>query len=287
INPRYGAPADANRDGSITLTELYNALLENHAASTPQVYPQEDDFVVFTYNLAERETMNLSDRSPIGDVTFSSSTLSRTDNELSLEFIALRPVRVAYQVVYRRENKWRFDEAQLLFDNVERYTAYGDEEGAISPGRKLRTLTLNLSEGDESGYVIVQLVSIENGKLTVHAGRVIAVPPDEGDPALTVEVGGAYTPGSPREMAIFVGHTCPCELSVSIVNESGETVRKLCHRQSTRPLKICGSTFYWNGRDQNGDYVAPGTYQVRVTGYLGNRVFTADSGTVVIGPADA
>lgn len=287
INPRYGAPADANRDGKITLTELYDSLLENHAASTPQVYPQEDDFVVFTYNLSERETMNLSDRSPIGDVTFSGSTLSSADNELTLEFIALRPVRVAYQVVYRRGGKWRFDEAQLLYDNVERYTAYGDEEGAVSPGRKLRTLTLSLPEGDESGYVIVQLVSIENGKLTVHAGRVIAVPPGDGDPALAVEVSGAYTLGSSREMAIFVGHTCPCELSVSIVNEAGETIRKLCHRQSTRPLKICGSTFYWSGRDQSGALVAPGVYHIRVTSYLGNRTFSAESGAVTVRPSDS
>jgi len=284
LSPRYGSTADSNRDGNVTLEELYKALLENHAASTPQVYPQEDDFVVFSYDLQERATLDPADRSPIGDITFSSSTLSCEDNRLTLEFIALRPVCVAYQIVYRQNGKWRFDDAQLLYDDVERYTAFGDEAGVVSPGRKVRTLSLNLQNEDTSGYVIVQLVSIENGKLTVHAGRVIAVPPDGGELDLGVETPAAYAVGTPREMAIFVRHAYPCELSVSIVNERGETVRRLCSRQSTRPLKIepQGSTFYWNGCGRDGEPVPAGTYTVQVTGYMGDETFTADSGPVTL-----
>ena len=166
LSPRYGYPADANRDGKITLRELYRALMENHAASTPQVYPQEDDFVVFCYDVAEADA-DTAERSPIGDVTFSSTTLSAADPRLTLEFIVRRPVRVAYQIVNQRNGKWRFDEARLLYDDVEQYTAFGDEQGAISPGRKVRTLSMNLGDGQTSGYVMVQLVSIEDGKLTV------------------------------------------------------------------------------------------------------------------------
>ena len=197
LSPRYGFPADANKDGNVTLKELDNILMENHAASTPQVYPQEDDFVVFSYDLNDT-VIDSSARAPIGDVTFSSSTLSAADQKLTLEFIALRPVRVAYQIVNQRDGKWRFDEAQLFYDDVEQYTAYGDEQGAISPGRKVRTLTLNLQNGQTSGYVLVQLVSIEDGKLTVHAGRVIAIPPAEGDLALAVEADKRYDVTTPR-----------------------------------------------------------------------------------------
>ncbi len=284
LNPRYGSTADANRDGNVTLSELYRALLENHAASTPQVYPQEDDFVVFSYDPSQRASLDSSALSPIGDITFSSSTLSREDNQLTLEFIVLRPVRVAYQIVYRQDGKWCFGDAQLLYDDVERYAAFGDEEGAVSPGRKVRTLSLNLQNGEASGYVIVQLVSIENGKLTVHAGRVIAVEPDVGDPGLGVETAAAYTAGGPRELAVFVQHACPCELSVSVVNAQGETVRRLCHRQSTRPLKIEpeGSVFYWNGCGRDGAPVAPGVYTVQVTGYMGDGTFTAQSAPVTV-----
>jgi len=278
LSPRYGYPADANRDGNITLKELYTCLLENHAVSTPQVYPQEDNFVVFSYRLNDADRAN-ADRSPIGDVTFSSSTLSATDQKLTLEFIALRPVRVAYQVVNQREGVWRFDEAQLLYDDMEQYTAYGDEQGAISPGRKVRTIALNLQNSVSGGYVLVQLVSIEDGKLTVHAGRVIAIPPEKGNLDLGVEVDSRYSAKNPRELAVFAKHACPCQLSVSIVDQTGKTVRRLCHRQSTRPLRIVpeGSTFYWDGLDKSGQPVENGQYRVQVTGYMSDQTFTAES----------
>ncbi len=284
LNPRYGSAADTNRDGSVTLKELYNTLMENHAASTPQVYPQDDDFVVFTYDLADRDTLGDDERSPIENVTFSGSTLSAEDNRLTLEFIALRPVRVAYQIVYQRDGVWRFDEAQLLYDDVERYTAYGDEEGAISAGRKVRTLTLSLQNGEESGYVLVQLVSLENGKLTVHAGRVIAIPPAQGELGLGVETPVIYTLGSARELAIYVSHLWPCQLSVTIIDQDGQTVRRLCTRQSTRPMKMVpeGSTFYWDGCGKDGQPVAAGAYRVRVTGYMGSATFTVDSDPITL-----
>ncbi|NLI22377.1 MAG: CHAT domain-containing protein [Clostridiales bacterium] len=283
LSPRSGYPADENRDGDVTLRELYHYLTENHAASTPQAYPQEDEFTVFSYNTQDA-LPDTSLRSPIGDVTFSSSTLSLTDRRLTLEYIALRPVRVAYQIVNRRDGQWRFDEAQLIYDDVEQYTAYGDERGAVSPGRKVRTLTLNPQNGEASGYVLVQMVSIDQGKLTVHAGRVIAIPPETGELGLSVETVDRFVAGGPREMEIFVAHACPCLLSVVIENEAGETVRTLCHRQSTRPMCIDpeGSVFYWNGLDKNGAVAAAGQYRVRVTGYLGEQSFAAVSAPVAL-----
>ena len=281
LSPRYGILADANKDGNVTLRELYNQVLENHAASTPQVYPQNDDYVVFSYDLKDM-VMDSAQRSPIGDVVFSDTTQSAGDQQLTVEFIALRPVRVAYQIVNQRDGQWRFDEAQLLYDDVEQYTAYGDAQGAISPGRKLRKLTLNLNNGDDSGYVMVQLVSIENGKLTVHAGRVIAISPAQGDMKLDVETASRYETSNPRELAIFVRHAFPCQLSVNIVNAKGETVCRLSRRQSTRPLRIdpAGSTFYWNGCAKNGDAVEPGTYRISVTGYMGEKTETAKSNPI-------
>jgi hypothetical protein len=286
LNPKYGCVADVNRDGNVTLVELYQTLLANHATSTPQVYPQNDDFIIFTYDPADLQ-LDGSQRSPIGDVTFSSSTLSAADPTLTLEYIALRPVRVAYQIVYQREGKWRFDEAQLQYDHVEQYTAYGDEQGAISPGRKVRTISLSLQNGDTYGYVLVQLVSIDGEKLTVHAGRVIAISPSGGDPALAVETASQYSMDDPRELAIFVRHAYPCQLSVNIVNEQGEVVRKLCHRQSTRPLKMLpeGSCFYWDGLDKNGTLAPAGQYHVQVIAYLGDRSFNSQSETFTVTPS--
>ncbi len=284
LNPRYGAQADANRDGDVTLSELYHSLTQNHAASTPQVYPQEDNFVVFSYDLAGMATLDISERSPITDITFSSSAMSREDNHLTLEYTALRPVRVAYQVVYRQDGEWLFNQAQLLYDDVEQYTAYGDEEGAVSPGRKVRTLSLQLPNGDASGYVLVQIVSLEDGKLTVHAGSVIAIIPSEGDLALSVDTAATFIPNGNTELAICVSHAFPCRLSVSILNDVGATVRRLCYRQSTRPLKLLprGSTFYWNGLDNSGNPAPAGVYTIRVTGYLGQQETTVNSAPVTL-----
>ena len=150
------------------------------------------------------------------DVTFSGTTLSRTSRQITIEFIAMRPVRVAYQVVYQRDGKWEFDHAQLIYDEAERFTAYGDQPGAISAGRKVRTLTLGELDEGVYGYAMVQLVTIDQGKLTVHAGRVISIPPDAADMTLTASVADTFSPAGGRELSIFIGHEYPCALSVSI-----------------------------------------------------------------------
>ena len=66
------------------------------------------------------------------DVTFSGTLLSGSMREITIEFIAMRPIRVAYQIVYQRGGKWEFDKAQLIYDEAERFTAFGDRAGAVS-----------------------------------------------------------------------------------------------------------------------------------------------------------
>lgn len=193
LSPRFGYPADRNSDGSVTLAELYEYLLLNHAASTPQVYPQTDDFAVFRYDTAQPLPDDLS---PVMDITFSGTLLSRDSRQISIEFIATRPVRVAYQIVYQREGKWQFDTAQLIYDGAERYTAFGDRAGAVSPGRKVRTLTIDELPGESHGYVLVQLVTLDHGKLTVQAGRVISIPPETGDMRLSAQTDATFSPAA-------------------------------------------------------------------------------------------
>ncbi len=285
ISPRYGYPSDINHDGSVTLSELYDYLLQNHAASTPQVYPQQDDFVVFRYDLGAGLPRGL-EQAPVLDITFSGAVLDQKSKSVTLEYIATRPVRVAYQIVYQQNGKWRFDQAQLLFDDAERFTAFGDQEGAVSAGRKVRTLTINLDAKDTFGYVLVQLLTIDRGKLTVHAGRVLCVPPAEGDLKLSVRAAEKYRQSDVKELAIFVEHAFPCALSVAIVSERGDVLRRLCHRQSTRPSQTepAGSLFYWDGTDKNGDPLPPGTYRVRVSGAMNDLTFTVLSDPVAVEP---
>ena len=282
MSPRYGYPADINRDGSVTLSELYDYLLLNHATSTPQVYPQRDDFVVFRYDV-NTPLPEGSQRSPILDVTFSGTMLDHKGRSITLEYIATRPVRVAYQIVYQRDGKWRFDEAQLIYDNMERFTAYGDQEGAVSAGRKVRTLSVNAEEA-LYGYVMVQLVSIDQGRFTVHAGRVLCVPPAEGDLNLAVDVPDIYEHGNPREICIFVEHAFPSALSVAVVNDKDEVVYRLCHRRSTRPGQTnpSGSFFYWDGTDRDRNPLPAGIYKVRVSGAMNELSFTITSDPLII-----
>lgn len=279
LGAQSGCPADSNRDGAVTLSELYRYLLSNHAASTPQVYPQADDTAIFLASSAEPR-----EHSPVMDVTFSGSTLSRDGGQVSIEFIATRPVRIAYQIVCQRDGRWEFDNAQLIYDGAERFTAPGDEPGQVSAGHKVRTVRLNELDVGTHGYVLVQLVSIDEGKLTVHAGRVLCVPPAGGDLHLTADVSPVLHPASGQEMSIFIGHDFPCDLSVAILDENDTVVHRVCHRQSTRPTQLtpAGSVFYWDGRLRDQRPAAPGRYRVRAQAHLGDATITVLSASFTI-----
>ncbi len=271
--------ADLNRDGQVTLTECYRYLLENHAASTPQSYPQEDDFVLFSYDAQKALDFAPAQDSLITGITFYDTVLDSTQNTVSFEFTATRPVRVAYQFVYYRDGKWQFSTAELRYDDQEMGGDFGDQPGAISPGRKTRTLVLKPQQDDTYGYVMIQLVTIQEGKLTVHSSRVLCVPPLGGDPKLSVKTASGFDPVDGHELSILVNHEFPCLLSVSILDESGHIVRRLQSFAPTRPQQLtpAGSFFYWNGKLADGSPAAPGKYTVKVTADIGDQSYESSS----------
>ena len=280
LSPRWNYPADLNKNGAVTLAELHHYLLQNHGASTPQLYPQEDDTVIFTYNPAAKIA---EDRAPIVDVVFSDDVML-ADDTVTLTFTAVRPVRVAYQIVYFREGKWQFDEAELLYDNAERFTAFGDLAGAVMPGRKVREITLAPNGNDLYGYVLVQVLSLEEDVLTLQTGHVITVTPRTGNLLLSVQTPDVFRAAVGTELPIFVQHSLPCALSVTVVDKEGHTVKRLSFRSSTRPLGIwpAGSCYYWNGRDAGGSLVPAGEYRVRVEAWMGDSSFAANSQIIEI-----
>ncbi len=271
----YGA--DMNRDGQITLTECFGYLLENHSASTPQSYPQEDDFVLLTYDAAQNNAPPQGNI--ISGITFYDTVLDIRQSTVAFEFTAARPVQMAYQLVYYLNGKWQFSHPDLKYDNHEIGGDFGDQRGAISAGRKQRTLELAPQGSDTYGYVMIQLVTLEDGKATVHGSRVLCVPPISGDPELSVKTDTAFDPLQGRELSILVNHKYPCLLTVSIVDESGKAVRRLSSYQPTRPQQLtpAGSFFYWNGNLADGTAAAPGKYSVKVTAHIGDAPYEAVS----------
>ncbi|MGN0779336.1 MAG: caspase family protein [Aristaeellaceae bacterium] len=270
-----GYSADDNRDGNITLTELKRYLLANHGASTVRTYPEEDDFVILRYD-AQSYTGRRRD-SVMENVTFEGEVLSILDPTVAFSFNMVKPAQVAYQIVYQRDGRWDFDSSRLIYDNEERYGAYGDAQGYLSPGMKQRTLTLSLSAQDSYGYVLVQLITRSGGIPSLSSSRMLCVPPQQGDPLLDILTDSMFCPGVGEEMTFVVTHRYPCELTVTIQSLEGKTVRRLASRTSSRPeqLSPAGSTFCWNGQDSRGNAAPAGQYRVHVKAYVGEGVYEA------------
>lgn len=273
ISPKGSYGADVNDDGNVTLSELENYLLENHGASTPQVYPEDDDFVLFSY-AADAYNTRRRDAAMEG-VSFGSVVLSGDDPRLDFSFTMLRPVQVIYQMVYYGADGWQFDRAQFIYDNAERYGAYGDQPGMLSPGRKERSLTLSQLEDNAYGYVLVQLLTREKDVLTVQSSRVICVPPVQGDPLLEAQVSASFCPELGQELSVLIHHQYPCELTVWVEDLNGQVVQRLAARQPSRPqgLRPLGTTLYWNGKTRDGAAAPEGSYRLRIRAHIGESAY--------------
>ncbi len=273
VKGSYGA--DANRDGLITLTELKRYLHDHHGASTVHTYPEEDDFAVMTYD-ADSYTGRRRD-SFIEGVSFDGDVLTLDDPTVDFSFTVQKPVQVAYQLIYQRDGRWDFDHGQLVYDDTERYGAYGDTRGILSPGMKERTVTLDLADAGSYGYALLQIITQTDGVPALVSSRVLCVPPSSGDPQLAIRPQESFCPGQHEELGIVVEHLFPCELTVTIKDQNGKTVRRLASRQPTRPQQLLprGATFCWDGRRNNGDMAEPGAYSIHVKAYVGEETYEA------------
>ena len=70
-------------------------------------------------------------------------------------------------------------------------------------------------------------------------------------------------------------HLFPCELTVTIENMEGKTVRRLSSRQATRPEQLdpWGSSFTWDGLLNSGELAGEGLYRIRVKGYVNGEKY--------------
>jgi len=272
LSVKGGYGADDNRDGVITLTELKRYLLQNHGASTVRTYPEEDSFPILTYDASSYIRRR---GASVENVFFSGNVLTSDEPELSFTFNMVREARIAYQLTYMRRGRWDFGQGELIFDNAERFGAHGDIEGYLSPGMKERTISLQEMDEFSYGYVLLEMLSIDHGTPAVVSSQVLCVPPVSGDPALEILPMERFCPGLWEEMVFVVHHQYPCELTVTIEDLEGNTIRRLASRQATRPeqLQPAGSAFCWNGRTAAGEDALPGEYRIRVKAYVNGETY--------------
>ena len=258
--------ADDNRDGEITLSELKRYLRDNHGESTVQTYPEESAFVLLRYDAAHTEKTRTA---MVESLAFEDRVLTPQQPEVCFTFNVLRSGRLLYRLVERSEGRWHFDAASLTDDSA----LTGDGSRALSPGIKERVLSL---EGTGAGYVLLQLVTVVGGDTALASSQVLCLPPASGDPGLAVHTPAVLKAG--EEMNIVIDHAFPCELAVQILDEDGENVLRLRAREGTRPQQLSpeGTTVCWNGLAAGAPAV-PGRYQVRVTAWVGDERYQAES----------
>ncbi len=282
LSAEGGFSADDNRDGVITLTELKRCLLDSHGASVVRTYPEESDFAVLTYD-ASSYTGRRRD-ALIEGVSFESDVLLPEEPTVNFTFNVVRSVQVAYQIVYHRQGRWDFDNAQIIYDNNGSFGAWPLAGRSLAPGMKQRAITISRSEARDSGYVLLQLLTIDRGIPAVVCSRVLCVPPETGDPELSVSSPEGFCPEAFEELTFVVRHGVPCEMTVTIVDGEGKTVRRLSSRQISRPemLDPSGTSFTWDGLTSEGVLAEEGEYWIRVRAYVGDERYEVLSAPVKV-----
>ncbi|MBE5787277.1 MAG: hypothetical protein E7324_07020 [Clostridiales bacterium] len=269
LGKRGDHAADGNFDGRITLREAYAFLRDNYAASTPQVYPEhEDDFPLYVYDPGEIFQVEKA----VTDITFEDTLLTAGESRVSFSFTVRRQVELYYQIVYHENGSWQFGIAEHFRDEEQ-------EDGTTLPGRKMRTLNLNTKDGSAYGYAMIQLITLEEGQPRFQGARLLCVQPAQGEVQLSIATDGGFAPHIGQEMSIIVQHDVPCGLTVNILDEEENLVRRLAYTQPSRPQQLypAGTTFYWDGRDQEGQMALPGLYTVQVRVRLGGKTYLTQS----------
>ena len=265
-----GFAADLNQNGEISLSEMKRYLRLNHGASTVHSYPEEDDFVLLRYDPEENR------RGPaLRQLMFETGAVE-PGWEISLSFTIARRVRVAYQLIYEENGRWDFASAPLIWDDEEELARFGLAPGWLEPGFKERRIALSPEAGE--GYVLLQVLTQgDDGLVTVAGSTVLCVRPREGDPQLMLTAEAAFCPALGDELSAVVGHSLPCELTVTVEDETGTTVARLLSAEPTRPehLSPQGTAVGWTGRLPSGETAPPGLYRLRARTRVGSAAYTA------------
>ncbi|MDR3050813.1 MAG: hypothetical protein LBU67_03730, partial [Oscillospiraceae bacterium] len=276
--------ADIQQDGVITLDEIYQYLLQNHASSTVQVYPQQSDYPVFTYNPKAART---AAPPVISGTVFSDELVTLQNPTVDFSFTVHSAVRLRYQLVYWRSGQWDWAAAQWLRDTYETPQGLPIDQGWVSPGRKQRALELSGVGEQSAGYAMVQIIALRDTGPQVCASKLIALMPLNGDPRMRIEpLPEGFVPLPGTELAVQVSHAFPLRLTARVLDAYGKPVRRLANNQLTHPIPISpeGSLFYWNGCDDAGQLCPPGLYTLDVSARVGDTRYHAQADLQLMAP---
>jgi hypothetical protein len=259
---RYAA--DQNRDGLITLRELHAHQLSAYGASTPQAYPENDDFVVFAYRIGHQA----NDLRTVTGLEVESPLISEHGQPIRFSYTLNRQARLAYQLVYEHEGAWRFRVPQSIIEA-------GRGDGIVLPGRKEAALGLQPGMGGLSGYLLLMLVSVYEDRASPQACVLLSVQTRDQPQEIRVDNAPAFTPGAGEEAAFIVRHLGAVTLSAQVLDHTGERVAVLATRQMSRPLHLRqeGTCLWWDGRGMDGKAMPAGVYRLQVTVYSGSRTY--------------
>lgn len=269
--------ADANRDGTITLKEMYDYLWVNQASSAVQLFPQDDGFPLIVYDLTQRQEA----RGELTGFVFSSGPLDAQSPVLEFSYTATVETKVAYRITYLQDGQWDWMHGETLLDASE--SEDGAPSGDVSPGRKLVSLPLQSILPTGWSYAMIHVMTLGNGGVSdqpfIYASRVFSAQQANIDPGLQLRLPPTWNAKYRRELEIFVMHEVPCSLSVAVRREDGSLVRRLMTSRATRPqgLSPDGSLLYWDGTDGKGDPVQPGTYVVEASTQISGVEYTAEA----------
>ncbi|HQA97092.1 MAG TPA: hypothetical protein PLF62_03935, partial [Clostridia bacterium] len=242
--------------------------LKAYGASTPQVYPENDDFVVFAYYIghqanAPRTVTGLEVESPL---------IRGQGQPIRFSYTLNRQARLAYQLIYEQEGAWRFRAPQSIIEA-------GRGDGIVLPGRKEAALGLQPGMDDLSGYLLLMLVSVFEDRASPQACVLLSVQTQDQPQEILVDSVPAFTPGMGEEAAFIVRHHGPVTLSARVLDHTGERVAVLAARQMSRPLHLRqeGTCLWWDGRGMDGKAMPAGVYRLQVTVYSGALSYEAQS----------
>jgi len=261
---RYAA--DSNQDGLITLSELYRHQLRAYGASTPHVYPQNDDLVVFAY----RSPYVMPESRLVTRLTVEDPVVRDSGDPLYFSYTLTRQARLAYQLVYMEAGNWQFQNPQSIADP-------GRGDGIVLPGRKAVSFEIQEGFKDLSGYLLLMLITVFEDRSRPLACVLTSVQTQATDPALSIDSVGSFNPGRGEEAAFILRHQGAIEYAARIENEAGETVAHLAFNDMSRPihLKEEGSCLYWDGRLSDGSLAPDGKYRLAAKAVSGGTTYEA------------